>query len=626
MKTLSQFRFVRSSLRRRIVLLVGLGMVALAAILGFSTIRSSQELFDRALSERQRLAEVLAEYLDQTVKTNLVVLQEVALAVRTNIKAPDADLKALRSVLREAYLRSFFTEGTFLLDRAGELILIEPQRFIRPDEDFASLRCTRTTLDAGKPQVSGLVAGSRRRIYATVPVRDWNGEIIGAVGGELDPDSQRFRSLLRSPGTETTYIDLVDDDGTVLLSTKSARAFTKSDHGRFLADLIQKGKPVVSACHNCHEDDGGREREVMAFAPLRFAPWGVGIRQSEQEALASAFTLNRRLLSLGLAILLIALPFAWGVARSVTRPLTILTQATQRIAKGDLDQAIPPFGEDEIGQLAQSFDRMRAALKTSLETIEQGKRDLEIRVRERTRELAVANDELQEKELRRHELLKKLISAQEEERKRIARQLHDETSQASAALLLAIEVSGKDLPEEMKEKLRRMKVMADRILDSIHRIIFDLRPSMLDDLGLPSALRFSAESHLEPHGLDLTIEVAGTERRLRPEIETTLYRIGQEAIANIERHSDAESVKITLDFGADEIALHVEDDGRGFDPDEFERPVTEARGLGLLGMRERAALLGGTLAVRSEPGKGSCISVRIPLLEETSTMAEPHYA
>lgn len=599
-------------------------MVALAGILGFSTLRGSWELFDRALNERQRFAQALAEYLDQILKTNLVVLQDVALGVRANIGSPDADLKPLRAVLREAYLRSFFTEGTFLLDRTGKLILIEPQRFLRPDEDFASLRCVRTTLEAGKPQVSGLVTGNTRRIYATVPVRDWSGELIGAVGGELDPDSPRFRSLLRSPGIgETSYIDLVDDEGIVLLSTKNGRAFTKSDHGRFLADLIQKKKSVVSACHTCHEGDGGiPEREVMAFAPLSFAPWGVGIRQSEEEALASAFAMNRRLLSVGLAVILVGLPFAWGVARSVTKPLGILTQAAQRIAKGDLDEPIPHFGEDEIGELAQAFDRMRAALKSSLATIEEGKRGLETRVRERTRELAVLNEELREKEQLRRQLLKKLISAQEEERKRIARELHDETSQASAALLLAIEGSGKNLPDEARDQLQRMKAMADRVLDSIHRLIFDLRPSMLDDLGLPSALRFSAESHLEPRGLDLSVEVIGTERRLKPEIETTLYRIGQEAIANIERHADAQSVKITVEFGNEEVALHVEDDGQGFDPNELERPIKGARGLGLLGMRERAALLGGTFSVRSQPGKGTCISSTIPLLEDAEAEVE----
>jgi signal transduction histidine kinase len=114
-------------------------------------------------------------------------------------------------------------------------------------------------------------------------------------------------------------------------------------------------------------------------------------------------------------------------------------------------------------------------------------------------------------------------------------------------------------------------------------------------------------------GIDLSFEVVGEERRLAPEVETNLFRIAQEAISNITRHAEAETVKITLEFGDQLVQLQIQDDGKGFAPDEVVRYAEEARGLGLLGMKERAVLLNGTLTVHSEPGKGTRIGTELPI-------------
>ena len=213
----------------------------------------------------------------------------------------------------------------------------------------------------------------------------------------------------------------------------------------------------------------------------------------------------------------------------------------------------------------------------------------------------------------RGELLKKVIAVQEEERKRIARELHDETSQDLATLLLSIETTADSGPEEFKKKFIHMKALTGRTLDSIHRLILDLRPSVLDDLGLTSAIRWVAESRLEPLGIDLTFAVTGQERRLKPEIETTLFRIGQEAISNIARHAEANSVSITLEFAESRVCLAVEDNGQGFNFNE-----SPNGGFGLLGMKERATLLDGTFAIDSQPGNGTRLAVTIPIAVEES--------
>lgn len=614
---MNPFAVLRRSLRARIILLVALGMVTLAGILGLSSLWHVRDLAERALQERRRLAQVVADQLDTLLRSNLIVLQEVALAARGGFEVEDP--RGFKTTLREAYLRSVFTQGVFLLDRARRLVWIEPQRPPWLPQDLSSLSLIRRTLEEGKPEISNLVVDGKKRIYAVVPIRDWHGELVGAVGGILDPESARFRSLLPPiPFGDTTYLELVDGQGIVLASTKVGRAFTESDHGRFLASLIQERKSVVGTCHSCHEEEGApdREREVIAFAPMVAAPWGLSIRQAESEALAAALGMQRRLLMVGSLTILVVVLFAWGVARSVTRPLGALAQGAQRIARGNLDEPISMSGEDEIGHLAHAFDRMRVQLKASFEATAAAQQHLEERVKERTRELEVLYHELRQKEEMRGELLKKVITAQEEERKRIARELHDEISQALAALLLTIETSLSTAPEESKERLSRMKATADRILDGIHRLIFDLRPSVLDDLGLTSALRWSAERHLDPLGIDLAFEVFGFERRLEVEIETTLFRIGQEAISNIAKHAEAESVKIAINFREKTVGLEVVDDGKGFFQSEgIARAAKGPRGLGLLGMKERAALLNGTLTVDSEPGKGTRVTVEVPIVE-----------
>lgn len=613
---MNPLRFLKRNLRGRIIFLVGLWMVALAGILLVSSQWGSQELSDRALNERQHLVQALADNLDYILKSNLIILQEVALSARFGFEKET--LETLKSTLREAYLQSIFTGGVFLVDRAGKIIWMEPQRGSLKTDGFSLLQPIRQVLESGRPEVSNLVVEGRRRIYGVVPIRNSRSELAGAVGGELDPESSRFQSLVHPIRLgDTTYIDLVDGHGIVLASTKPGRAFIDSDHGRFLAGLIREKKSVVGTCHTCHEQKGipqrQREREVVAFAPLANAPWGLSIRQAENEALAPVFAMEKRFWFIGSSTILVALLFAAGVARSVTKPLGSLTQAAKRIAKGDLDAPVHQFGEDEIGSLAQSLDQMRAMLKASLDTIADGKRDLEKKVQERTRELEALYRELQKKEDARGELLRKVITVQEEERKRIARELHDETSQALATLLLSVETSVNNAAEPLRERLVRMKAVANRALDSIHRLIFDLRPSVLDDLGLVSAFRWVAENRLESLGIDVGFEVVGTERRLQPEIETTLFRIGQEAISNVARHAEANSVNLVIEFCDRFVRFQLEDNGKGFDLEDVTKSADSA--IGILGMKERAALVDGRIIIDSEPEKGTRFAVEIPLAD-----------
>jgi signal transduction histidine kinase len=230
--------------------------------------------------------------------------------------------------------------------------------------------------------------------------------------------------------------------------------------------------------------------------------------------------------------------------------------------------------------------------------------------------------EVQQKEQLRGKLLKKVITAQEEERKRIARELHDDTSQALTALLYAAE-EGTEMCDlaEVKEMLGGMRRLTVRTLDGVHKLIFDLRPTMLDHLGLVPALRWFSQSRLEPTGVRVTIEEKSAPRRLPTEIETALFRVVQEAINNIARHAAARNVYISFHLDDKAVTVELEDDGIGFDMVELALSPDSGQGLGLMGMQERIEVLGGEMEITTATGYGTQVEIRVPIPERNEVYA-----
>ena len=224
-------------------------------------------------------------------------------------------------------------------------------------------------------------------------------------------------------------------------------------------------------------------------------------------------------------------------------------------------------------------------------------------------------DELRRKEAVRRELLHKAITAQEEERRRIARELHDEASQALAALLVSLRLM-ENAPslEEARAQVARMREVVNQTLDEIRALAWELRPSVLDDLGLVPALTRYIQSCRSRFGMEIDLEVVGLDQvRLPWEVETALYRIAQEALTNAARHAGARHVSVILEQRGSRALLIVEDDGEGFDVAQVRASVQERGRLGLYGMEERASLVGGRLTVESAPGSGTTVVVEVPL-------------
>ena len=619
----SQFRrgWGGTGLKGRIVLLTLVGTLAPSAALGWLSFQSVRDLQRQVLAEREYVAKSVATYVDSLVKTELQLLDAVSVAPGVALENPPP---AARAVLRDAYLRARFFERVFLLNLEGQLLMAEPASGGDLSAKFKDLPSVHQALGNGVPTVSDLSTGpdGTRQIYLFVPLRNWQGRIIGLVGGSIMPESERFHSLLNFvPLDPGEAVDLVDEHGFVLASTMAERLYMQSDHQHFIGGLIRDQSETAGTCHGCHESGKIRSRvnEVMAFVPLSpRVPWGIDIRQPEQLAFSTALALRWKIFACAAGLTLLALVFAIGAAASITAPLSVLTKVATRIAAGDLKTPIPELGRDEVGRLAVALETMRFALTQSLDDVAQAREKLELRVLERTREIEQLYSALSLRDQLRAKLLQKLISAQEEERRRIARELHDETSQVVVVLALALDAAMATMPPgASRERLAQAKVLALRALDGVRSLSFDLRPSVLDDLGLFPAIEWYAEKNLKPLGVAVRCEYdETTESRLPTQVNTALFRAAQEAINNVVKHAKAETLLIQCTLEPKAITIEIEDDGRGFDPASFSSATSDGRGLGLAGIKERVELLGGSARIESAPGQGTRVVLTVPLGSE----------
>jgi two-component system sensor histidine kinase DegS len=204
-----------------------------------------------------------------------------------------------------------------------------------------------------------------------------------------------------------------------------------------------------------------------------------------------------------------------------------------------------------------------------------------------------------------------LVNAQETERQRLSRQIHDGPAQALSNFILQTEIAMRLMDvdsSQAREELNNLKSSAMGTFQKVRNFIFELRPMMLDDLGLVPTVRRYADAFKEQTGLDINLTVTGNERRLEPYVEVMLFRAIQELLGNTARHSQATMVRILLDMAPERIRVSVDDNGKGFDPDSLQ----QGNNLGLRLIRERAEMLGGTFEVDSNIGKGSRISFSVP--------------
>jgi two-component system sensor histidine kinase UhpB len=286
--------------------------------------------------------------------------------------------------------------------------------------------------------------------------------------------------------------------------------------------------------------------------------------------------------------ILISLALNIFILQVALQPLRDLRHTVTRLQAGQakVDQLLLNDTDPDIYQLTKALDSLITQLETS-------------------------NHQLRQ-------LSDRAINAQEEERKRIARSLHDDIGQSLSSLIINLERLENHLPpagSEIGERLRALRKMTSSSLESLRTIIYDLRPAILDDLGLLPAIRWFARTNLEAVGIQVELEFPEELPSLPQPLTTTLFRITQEGVNNIIRHSQAKKACISLDLGENEVYLKISDDGHGFDPTQLSIEAIHMQHWGLIGIQERVELARGRMSIHSDPQQGTILMVNLPLVE-----------
>ncbi len=310
----------------------------------------------------------------------------------------------------------------------------------------------------------------------------------------------------------------------------------------------------------------------------------VGLSEASVQATVESMT--------GQMLLTTVVVSAVGIAAAVfltwivTRPILDLKKSAQAVGQGDFSRQVRPWADDEIGDLALAFNSMTA-------------------------DLAQAEQERAEREQLRSQLLEKVIAAQEEERQRISRELHDETGQSLTSLMVRMQTMKQQCPvPELQPQIEELRQLVVQTLDGVHNLARELRPSILDDLGLEAAIERYVREVNGRWPVEIDLMMMGMDNgRLPPPVETAVYRIIQESLTNVVRHADARHASVLLERRNGRLRTIIEDDGKGFDL----RDAAHSERLGLYGLRERAELLNGTLTIETVPGQGTSIFVEVPV-------------
>jgi signal transduction histidine kinase len=388
----------------------------------------------------------------------------------------------------------------------------------------------------------------------------WEEEGLGKTGQSyiVGPDN-RLRTDLR-PSAHKPH--------------KEATAILNVTIPREVADSIRSGERGTHLGHDFRNVPVLRSHTPLAIAGLN---WTLIAEIEAGEALRPVSTLHSNVLMWGVGIALIIFAVASVLARSVTKPILALAGAAGRIGRRDFEARIPVASNDEIGQLAASFNRMAEDLQRT----------------------TVSKEELEV-------LAGRLMSAQEDERTRIARELHDDLSQRLAAAAIELGRLQRVAPE-----LGRIKEHIAQLSEDVHGLSRRLHTSTLDDIGLVAAVEAECRSFFERGGPPVEFSAEGDFDALRRDVQLALYRIVQEALRNIQRHSGASDVNVQLRRTADSVELEIRDNGRGFDLGDR----SWRRGVGLASMEERANLLGGHCTIESKPGAGTQITATVPIAD-----------
>lgn len=411
-----------------------------------------------------------------------------------------------------------------------------------------------------------------------IPVKEGN-TIVGYL--------QRWRKLSVSQQGILQLSQLLGTGATLYLGNKD---------GSLWSNLVKPIPPptgIKDRGTGVFDFTGDNGPAIAASQSIQHTPWLLTVEFTRSTLLEAPNRFLRWLVIAGMLFTAIGSFLAWIMSRNLTRPLKDLTAASSALASGDYSVAVPVERKDEMGKLARAFNAMSGKIRKAHATLEQ-----------QVKETGLMNEQL--RDLSAH-----LQNIREEERMHIAREMHDELGQLLTGFKMDVisvkrKLSG-DLDPVIIKKLEAMENNTNEAIKFVRRLSAELRPSLLDDLGLIAALEWHSHEFENRFNIRVIFQSQMTDLSVPPVIATGIFRIFQESLTNIARHAKAHEVKATLSASDGFLKMEIADDGKGFDTTE------QRKTLGLLGMKERAIMIGGDLNIRSTPGRGTTVVITVPV-------------
>jgi signal transduction histidine kinase len=577
--TWQRFFALGDSIRARLVMLA---LLSTAPLLLLAAVNASQDLTaarQDAQLEALRVAQLHADLIDEHVQAVDTLLR--ALSTTVSIEPADAALneELLRSVLQQLpppYTGLFFSPATGQLGPGSGLMFV-----------------------SSSPSVAA------RGVVLCRPVIGRDGQVVAVLNAATRLDRLPRLETRDLPSGSTIMI--LDERGVVLAHSPDYDAWV----GRDLSDrpYVQEALQHRLGSGELVSADG--VTRLSAFTTATRAPWVVYVGLPSEIVLGSSRVALLRNLWFGVVALAAAVLVAWLLAGRITDPLRRLAADAAALGRGDLSRRARADGRGETAVLAGVFNQMAEDVEHYVAGLAASQ------LREQAARLAAeaATTQIAVRERRLQDLVRRLQVAQEEERRRVAYEIHDGLAQVAAAAHQHLQTfADYHSPESTtgRQALERTVELVQRTVREARRLIAGLRPTVLDDFGLATAIRLEVEA-LRGEGWQVTYDEDLSDQRLAPQIETALFRVAQEALTNVRKHAGRARVAVALEQHDDLVRLEVRDWGRGFGalgPQDRPRPGER---VGLLSMHERVALLGGHCTVDSQPGSGTQVIAEVPL-------------
>lgn len=585
----------RLSLRSRLIAFAAACLLPLFVLFIFFLVETVDAGREQVLDAQTATAEVVASVLASTLADNQKVLQELSSIDKVRKMEPGPAMDTLQQFNR-AHPNLY---GLFLFDHDAKLVSstgLDPNQF-RTQSAFTD--AVDRSLNLGEPAVSNALQAPDARVIAlTVPVRakeQGEGDPIGVVGSLLSVDRLGDAVL---PFVQGDTLIAVIADGQVV----AAQGADPAVDALASSTLPQPDSPSTGTYS--YVDQSGQERFAI-YQPVPGTTWGVLVTHPSPAAYAPNREMISRAALLLAATVIGTLAVAALVAELQAHPLRLVQAQADALASGDFSPREEVEGGGvEITGLSTALGAVATRFGEQLHDLEQA------------REAGDAQSE----QLR--DLNRRTVRMQEDERRRIASEIHDAVSPLITGALYqarALRLGDADGAVRNDTTLDGIGDLLSRAMDELHRVVFALRPPDLDDIGVLAAIeRYVAQ--VQRAGLNARLEAEGDPPALTPEVRLAIYRIVQEALHNALRHAAADEAVVRFETIDDVLRVTISDNGAGFDPQHAARPSA----LGLLSMRERAAAIGATFAVTSRPGDGTTVMVERRI--EPEPVATPQLA